>query len=63
MYQNVKRTCRVLFWLIKPIVSWRSRRRRRLSLLKLPIMKSAGWFNSSTFAKFMISLSTLPQLL
>ena len=29
MYQNVKRTCRVLFWLINPIVLWRSRYRRR----------------------------------
>ena len=29
MYQNVKRTCRVLFWLINPIVLWRSRCRRR----------------------------------
>ena len=29
MYQNVKRTCRVLFWLIKPIVLRRSRCRRR----------------------------------
>ena len=28
MYQNVKRTCRVLFWLINPIVLWRSRCRR-----------------------------------
>ena len=29
MYQNVKRTCRVSFWLINPIVLWRSRCRRR----------------------------------
>ena len=29
MYQNVKRTCRVLFLLINPIVLWRSRRRHR----------------------------------
>ena len=29
MYQNVKRTCRVLFLLINPIVLWRSRCRRR----------------------------------
>ena len=29
IYQNVKRTCRVLFWLINPIVLWRSRCRRR----------------------------------
>ena len=29
MYQNVKRTCRVLFWLINPIALWRSRCRRR----------------------------------
>ena len=29
MYQNVKRTCRVLFGLINAIVLWRSRCRRR----------------------------------
>ena len=29
MYQNVKRTCRVLFLLSKPVVVWRSRCRRR----------------------------------
>ena len=29
MYQNVKRTCRVLLWLINPIILWRSRCRRR----------------------------------
>ena len=28
MYQNVKRTCRVLFWLTNPIVLQRSRYRR-----------------------------------
>ena len=38
MYQNVKRTCRVLFWLINPIVLWRSRcRRRRRCLSSLVI--------------------------
>ena len=34
MYQNVKRTCRVLFWLINPIVLWRSRGRRRRRCLR-----------------------------
>ena len=41
MYQNVKRTCRVLFWFINPIVLWRSCCRTSTSssstsLLKLP---------------------------
>ena len=38
MYKTVKRTCRVLFWLINPIVLWRFRcrcRRRCLSSLLL----------------------------
>ena len=41
MYQNVKRTCRVLFLLIKPIVLWRSRCRRRPPFLN-SLLKSWG---------------------
>ena len=42
MYRNVKRTCRVLFWLINPIVLWRSRcRRRRRCLSSL----NSHWFD------------------
>ena len=36
MYQHVKRTCRVLFWLINSIVLWRSRCRRRRRCLSPP---------------------------
>ena len=49
MYQNVKRTCRVLFWLINPIVLRRSRGRRRrrrcLSSLVTKVEKNSHWKN------------------
>ena len=37
MYKDLQRTCTVIVLLIKPFVWWRSRRRRRRGLLKLPI--------------------------
>ena len=36
MYKDSKRTCIAIVLLIKPFVWWRSRRRRRRGLLKLP---------------------------
>ena len=47
MYQNVKHTCRVLFWLINPIVLWRSRCRRRRRCLSSLV---AGGIRRSFFA-------------
>ena len=44
MYKNVKRTCRVLFWLINPIVLWRSRCRRRRRCLSSLLSKITPMF-------------------
>ena len=40
MYKDSKRTCTAIVLLIKPFVWWRSRRRRRRGLLKLPKIKN-----------------------
>ena len=43
MYQNVKRTCTaIVFLLIKPTVLWRCRCRRRTSLLELANVTQAS---------------------
>ena len=47
MYQNEKRTCRVLFLLINPIVLWRSRCRRRRRCLS-SLMIHAKLFRETT---------------
>ena len=55
MYQNVKRTCRVLFLLIKPIVLWRSRcrcRPRCLSSLYIPERRLIKISHGLVFARF-----------
>ena len=50
MYQNVKRTCRVLFWLINPIVLWRSRCRRRRRFLSSLLTLQHTALNSNILA-------------
>ena len=55
MYQNVKGTCIVLFWLINLIVLWRSRcRRRRRCLSSLLIFSVAGFEPENVLNMFLL---------
>ena len=42
MYKELKRTCTAIVLLIKPFVLWRSRWRRRRTLLKVPTQQGSS---------------------